>query len=360
MSFFIPRQSGPARRRLQSGFTLVELLVVIAIIGVLVGLLLPAVQSARETARKSSCQNNLKQHSLGLISFSEANKALPPNVHDSYPVLGSSNAASENVTGLGWSCLILPYTEGEEIYDQIVTDTNKLTVNWLSTSGGTTATLAKRSIKAYECPSNEKFGEPNTARGGYGTMNYAANGGTNHPAGATVTGGSTAAAIASGSATVNMFGADKNGVFMPYHKTAALKLADIRDGLSKTILLAETSSTPEIAPSQMSAGGTAAMSHSGKLWIGGRGSGAADGWRTGLVNEDTDNYGGGNVSHLINRCADQNWPNQIASSPHQGGAFFSLCDGAVIWLNDSIDMLTYQYLRRRNDGKTIPPEAFNP
>jgi type II secretory pathway pseudopilin PulG len=53
-------------------FRLVELLVVAGCAMLLAALLLPAIFAAREAARRSSCENNLKQLSLGVLNYSDA------------------------------------------------------------------------------------------------------------------------------------------------------------------------------------------------------------------------------------------------------------------------------------------------
>ena len=91
-------------------FTLVELLVVIAIIGILIALLLPAVQAAREAARRMQCSNHLKQISLALHTYHDANGAFP----------SSKIGAGPNPNWVSFHVTLLPYTEQTAKYEYIV------------------------------------------------------------------------------------------------------------------------------------------------------------------------------------------------------------------------------------------------
>ncbi len=93
------------------GFTLIELLVVIAIIAVLIGLLLPAVQKVRAAANRMACTNNLKQLGLALQQFETNRGGFPPcEVRGPFREQNVPDGIQH-----GWGAFILPYIEQERL-----------------------------------------------------------------------------------------------------------------------------------------------------------------------------------------------------------------------------------------------------
>jgi prepilin-type N-terminal cleavage/methylation domain-containing protein/prepilin-type processing-associated H-X9-DG protein len=71
-------------RRRRGGFTLIELLVVIAIIAILAAILFPVFAKAREKARQASCQSNLKQLGVAILSYAQDfDESYPTCTYDS-------------------------------------------------------------------------------------------------------------------------------------------------------------------------------------------------------------------------------------------------------------------------------------
>lgn len=106
---------GTARRYRTRGFTVVELLIVISIILVLIALLLPAIQQSRERAREVGCRNNLLQLSIGLCSYQDCHRVLPPG-----SVSATGPLRSNHSTGrLGWIAQILPFIDQAALWHMV-------------------------------------------------------------------------------------------------------------------------------------------------------------------------------------------------------------------------------------------------
>ena len=96
--------NGESRMR-RRGFTLIELLVVIAIIAILAAILFPVFAQAREAARASSCLNNTKQLSMGVMQYAQ-------DYDETLPVAGY------NAQGRGrWQFQIYPYVKNQAVFN---------------------------------------------------------------------------------------------------------------------------------------------------------------------------------------------------------------------------------------------------
>ncbi len=79
------------------GFTLAELLVVIGVIALLIAILLPTLAKARDAALRTQCLSNLRQLTIGWMSYADAHKGrLPYNSKDHPTHLDPENVPEED------------------------------------------------------------------------------------------------------------------------------------------------------------------------------------------------------------------------------------------------------------------------
>jgi prepilin-type N-terminal cleavage/methylation domain-containing protein/prepilin-type processing-associated H-X9-DG protein len=286
--------------RLAAAFTLVELLLVIAIIATLAGLSLAGVQKARESARRSACSNNLKQIAMGMSLYEQAKKCYPAGREGSDMACPKQDVIGENTSGF---VHILPFIEQAPLYDQ-----------YSLAAAGTAkkedipnvfaAAVFAQTPSTFGCPSSVKpLVESGTSCGCY-VMCQGHHGPTYG---------------------IDCLTKDLNtGMFL---YAVQVKLKQVIDGSSKTLLVGEVAdcATPR------------------NLW-----------WY-GLRHQDsmrsTDNpintpHGSG-----VMLAPALGGVNGAFGSRHPGGAMFAFVDGAVRFVEESIDLSLYRLLGQRASGQ---------
>ncbi len=92
---------------------LAGLTVTLCFVILVLALLLPAISIAREAARRNQCMNNVKQLTLAILFYRDANGALP----------SASITDANDKPLLSWRVSILPFIEEQALYNRI--DTSK-------------------------------------------------------------------------------------------------------------------------------------------------------------------------------------------------------------------------------------------
>jgi prepilin-type N-terminal cleavage/methylation domain-containing protein/prepilin-type processing-associated H-X9-DG protein len=340
--------SHPWPRRRVSAFTLIELLVVIAIIAILIALLVPAVQKVREAAARAQCQNNLKQLGLAMHNYHDANRQFAKG-YEGGPWGPNPGTDWNDWVRVSVSYAALAYIEQGNVYNQFQALKNKTeSATWTDPTGP-----AMQRVSTFICPSSPLL------TNGYPGTNYLWSTGSS-----IYTGGCASATSPISNGANGAFAMDV-GRRMP---------ADFPDGTSSTILASEYIPGYDAAhafkavaainvanrnfPTQAELDVLAAapavrtLTNNGKQWA----------W----------------VSHsnsLFNTSAPPNWKLQDhlggvgvggagwawdsctgivpARSQHTGGVNVCLVDGSVRFINDSINLFTWQCLGNARDGQVL-------
>lgn len=356
MRWFHGERSRPPRPG--TAFTLVELLVVIAIIGILVALLLPAVQAAREAARRTSCTVNLKQVGLALLNYH--------GVYQQFP-LGAYTAETgpRREDGLGWASRILPQIEQQPVHDQLVN--NGIAFNGIEFDGNpwqpnifVSADLTgllpiaggEKQISTYICPSVELptlvpdggfYGNsPTQARNfGHATSHYKGSRGFCDRG--MFLRGSEMRSVDTCFGDVDGDGVDEVFEKKPYSR---IRIADVTDGTSKTIIVGEAAYTVRSVDFPM--------------WLG---TAAAEDGAILFKTRDPINCGiGGRKSFPLTQndidrmVVPGDQEDDCTFSWHPGGCLFAFVDGSVRYLQDSLDPRVFWLLGDRYDGEIINEE----
>ena len=327
----------------RTAFTLVELLVVIAIIGVLVALLLPAVQAAREAARRTSCSNNIKNVALACQAFHSAENRFPFSVDfGEWPPLlepGGSQLVpmeryrSENLSGRGWICEILPYLEQPALFNALSIGFDG---NWAGTNPRNGMNLRDdvlrnglaTQLSVLTCPSDESAGP--TKEDAYFTGIFVAT--TNYK-------GNSGDTVYPGSFTQGLWNnepwgrtpdchnsIDCSGIFWRYaYFNGGVSLRQVTDGSSNTILVGETT---------VDGDSTNAAYFSDSDW-------ASANMQLNFTLDDP--------AEVRSRW----WDVRGYRSKHPGTVHFALADASVRSLNEDIEHQVYRALSTRNQGEVV-------
>ncbi len=319
------------RRR---GFTLIELLVVISIIGVLIALLLPAVQAAREAARRAQCVNNLKQLGIAIHNFHDTQGQMPVSTRP--PGL----TPLPRIAGL---TLLTQYLEQGNLYNAY-----NFSFTWGEPVNSTSVTTRLGTLVCPSSPRPERLDGIPEVTPWTPTVNA-------------VTDYSPTIGVDERLLTAGLVDGVGKGILS---KNDKVRIAEVTDGLSNTILYAESAGRPylyrrgnkqvgELPGSRVNAGGWARPASDFSV-DGSSADGSVIPGPVAINGTNGENVGGVTFPHPYYGSEGTS----EAYAFHPGGANFLFGDGSVKFVKDSIPIRVFAKLVTRAGGEIISSEQY--
>ena len=331
------RPRRPSDRATRTAFTLIELLVVIAIIGILIALLLPAVQAARESARQLKCATNLRQLGLAAMNHEETHGHFPTGGWG-WGWIGDPDRGFGKDQPGGWVFNVLPFIEQEDLWGLASDgDRDNHTQGQLNRANR----MTKTPLTMFSCPTRRPcMLYPKPTDGTYVAQNASPNSDSDNVAAradyAASYGSQSEDQHTQGPGSLAGAPGYQYWIDVKFHngvsyQRSEVKISDISDGASNTLLFGEK----YLNPDHYATGRDGADNES--MYTGFNNDPFRSTATVWTPMQDTPGYGS----------------TYRFGSAHWSGCYFVFCDGRVQMLSYNIDPITYSLLGNRRDGKVI-------